>query len=68
MNKFILKSKTVIGALVAAAPSIAVLFGITLTEDDSAMITTTADAVIQLMGAAFAVYGRIVTKGEKLNV
>lgn len=68
MNKFILKSKTVIGAIIGAAPSLAVVTGITLTDDDTAMITTTVDAIIQLFGFAYAIYGRIVTKGEKLNV
>ncbi|MDC0600101.1 hypothetical protein OAO65_02205 [Flavobacteriales bacterium] len=67
MNKFFLKSKTIMGALVTLAPTIAVLFGYTLTEDDSAMITQTADAIIQLIGAALVVYGRVTAK-EKLYV
>ena len=66
-NKFILKSKTILGLLVTAAPMIAMLFGWTMTEDDSAMITQTADSIIQTMGLVFAAYGRIVSK-EKLYV
>ena len=67
MNKFFLKSKTIMGALVTLAPTIAVLFGYTMTEDDSAMITETGDAIIQLIGAALVVYGRV-TAEEKLYV
>jgi hypothetical protein len=64
MNKFILKSKTVIGALIALLPAISVLTGVTFTEDDTVMINQTADAIIQVMGGAFAIYGRVVSKGK----
>jgi len=67
VNKFFLKSKTIIGALVTLAPTVAVLFGYTMTEDDSVMITETADAIIQLIGAALVVYGRVKAE-EKLYV
>ena len=67
-DKFILKSKTVVGALVAAAPAIAVMFGVTFTEDDRALVSDAADAVIQLLGAGYAIFGRIVTDGEKIRV
>jgi len=67
-NKFILKSKTIQGALIVLLPSLAVLFGFTFTEDDSALVTTTTDAMIQLLGGLYAIYGRLVTEGEKLNV
>ena len=66
-SKFILKSKTIIGALVAAAPALAVMFGWTFTEDDSALVSNAADAMIQVLGAAYAIYGRIVAEG-KINV
>lgn len=61
-SKFILKSKTIIGALVAAAPALAVIFGVTFTEDDSALVSNAADALIQVIGAAYAIYGRIVAE------
>ncbi len=64
MNKFILKSKTVIGALIALLPAISVLTGITFTEDDTAMITATSDAMIQTVGGLFAIYGRFVAEGD----
>lgn len=68
MNKFILKSKTIIGLLVSAIPTLAVLFGINISEDDTVMIAQTADSVIQLMGLVYAAYGRFVTTGDKLYV
>lgn len=64
MNKFILKSKTILGAIVTLAPTIATLCGYTLTEDDSAMISQTADSVIQLLGFTLVVYGRIKAEGK----
>jgi hypothetical protein len=64
MNKFILKSKTVIGALIALLPAISVLTGVTFTEDDTVMINQTADAIIQVIGGVFAIYGRVVSKGK----
>lgn len=67
-DKFLLKSKTIIGSLVAAAPAVAVMLGINLTDDDSALISNAADALIQLLGAGYAIYGRIVTNGEKIRV
>lgn len=63
-SKFILKSKTVVGSLVAAMPALAVMFGWTFTEDDSALVSNAADALIQVLGAAYAVYGRIVAKDD----
>lgn len=63
-DKFILKSKTIIGALIAMAPAIAVLFGVTFTEDDSALVSNAGDALIQVLGAAYAIYGRIVAEGN----
>lgn len=66
-SKFILKSKTIIGSLVAAVPALAVVFGWTFTEDDSALVSNAADAMIQVLGAAYAIYGRIVAEG-KINV
>jgi uncharacterized membrane protein len=67
MNKFFLKSKTIIGALVTMAPTIATLFGFTFTENDSVMISQVADGIIQILGAALVVYGRLNAK-EKLYV
>ena len=64
MNKYVLKSKTIIGALIALLPAISVLTGITFTEDDTVMINQTADAVIQVIGGAFAIYGRVVAQGK----
>lgn len=64
MNKFVLKSKTIIGALIALLPAISVLTGITFTEDDTVMINQMADAIIQVIGGAFAIYGRFKAEGK----
>lgn len=63
MNKYVLKSKTVVGILVIIAPTLATLFGFTLTADNSAMISNSADSIIQLLGAALGIYGRVKAKG-----
>ena len=63
MNKFVLKSKTILGILIMVAPVLAKEFGFTLTADGTAMITQSADSIIQLLGAVLGVYGRIKAKG-----
>lgn len=63
MNKYFLKSKTILGALVTLAPTIATMSGFTLSGDDTAMISTTVDSIIQIAGAALVVYGRVKAKG-----
>lgn len=67
MNKFFLKSKTIIGALVTLAPTLATVFGITFTEDDSAMISQMADGIIQILGTTLVIWGRVTAK-DKLYV
>ena len=67
MNKFFLKSKTILGALVTLAPTIATLFGFTFSEDETVMISQAADGIIQIIGAALVVYGRLNVK-DKLYV
>ena len=67
MSKFFLKSKTVIGLLITAIPTLAVIFNITLTEEDQVLISHVGDAIIQLIGLIIAGYGRIKAT-EKLHV
>lgn len=64
MNKFFLKSKTIIGLIVALIPQVAIITGFTLTPDDSAMITQASDTIIQLIGFSLSVYGRVVAKDK----
>lgn len=64
MDKFILKSKTIIGALIAMLPQLGILFGFTFTEDDAAFITQQFDAILTAAGGIYAIYGRIKAEGK----
>jgi hypothetical protein len=58
MDKFFLKSKTIIGIVVSILPALAIQFGLSFSVDDAAMINTTVDQLIQAAGALIAVWGR----------
>lgn len=60
MPKFALKSKTILGVIIAALPTIGPVLGIGL--EDQALISSGIDAVITLIGAALGAYGRFVAK------
>jgi len=62
MSKFFLKSKTVLGVLISIAPTVLPLVGIDFNPDDATMFTSTADLVIQAVGAVLALYGRVKAK------
>ena len=64
MSKFVLKSKTILGALVAILPELGILFGFTFTEDGVAFVSQSLDSLIQIAGGAFAIYGRFKAEGE----
>lgn len=59
MEKFILKSRTVQGLIVAAVPLVMELFGLSWTDDDTHAIETTVDVAIQFVGLLYALYGRL---------
>lgn len=63
-NKFILKSRTIIGILIAILPQFGVLFGFTFTQDDAAFITDQVDAIFAAGGGILAIYGRIRAEGK----
>jgi hypothetical protein len=68
MDKFILKSKTVIGAIVMLLPVLAQLFGFAFSAEDGALITNGWDQVIQAIGAVLVIFGRFTAKsGLSLN-
>lgn len=56
--KWFLKSKTIIGLLITVLPTVAELFGLTLTPGDVNFISAEMDKVIMGMGAALVVIGR----------
>ena len=64
MDKFILKSKTVVGAIVMLLPVLAQLFGFSFSADDSAMITEGWDQVVSAIGAVMVVIGRFTAKSN----
>ena len=66
MDKFFLKSKTIIGVIMSVLPALAVAFGFTFSADDAAMVNSTVDALIQAGGALLAVYGRFKAGGVKV--
>lgn len=60
MSKFFLRSKTVIGALIAGLPAVLGAFGVSVPElgqlGDSVM--SWLDATNEIVGMAIAIYGR----------
>ena len=65
--KWFLQSKTVIGILIPVIIQVLPLVGISLSADDTALINSTVDQLIQLAGLALALYGRFVAT-DKLTV
>ena len=63
-SKWFLKSKTIIGIILAALPALAVALGINFTEDDSVMISGLMDLIVQLVGSGYAIYGRFVAEDK----
>jgi uncharacterized membrane protein len=58
-NKFILKSKTILGAILTFAIAILPQFGISFTGDDAALFARGIDQLAILATTAFTVYGRV---------
>ena len=60
MNKFFLRSKTVIGALIAGLPAVLDAFGVTIPElgDLGNSVMSWLDASNEIVGMAIAIYGR----------
>lgn len=65
-TKFILKSKTILGIVIAAVPAVLGLFGVDATQADVKTITDSVfgiieqfNGIITLGGLALAAYGRI---------
>lgn len=61
-NKFILKSKTILGAILTFAIATLPQFGVSFTGEDAALISTGIDQLAILATTALTVYGRFVAK------
>lgn len=67
MDKFFLKSKTIIGIVLTALVALLPQFGITFTQEDGALISQAWDAIAQACLLVFAGWGRFVG-GTKLKL
>lgn len=57
-SKNMIKSKTLAGALVIALVTAAQLFGVEVTEAETASVQESVEAVIQLAGVLLVIWGR----------
>lgn len=64
MNKIFLKSKTILGIVFSALPTLLPALGFSYSVDDAQLVSSTVDALIQAGGLVFAVYGRLVAKNS----
>ena len=67
MNKYFLKSKTILGVILSVLPALLPALGISFSAEDNLLISNAVDAIIQSAGALLAVYGRFVVK-DKIKV
>jgi hypothetical protein len=58
MEKWFLKSKTILGVLVAILPTLLPVFGLSFGENEQALFSEFVDAVIVAVGAVLAWIGR----------
>lgn len=65
--KHFMKSKTILGILVATVVSLAPVVGLNFSPDDGVFINDVVDKIFQAAGLVLAAYGRFVAK-EKLSV
>lgn len=60
-SKWFVKSKTVIGIVIAALPTMLPLIGVAFSADDTHLVNQFVDGAFQLFGLGFAIYGRFVS-------
>ncbi len=58
MDKFFLKSKTIIGVLMMLITNLGPFIGISFGAEDAAMVSANIDAIITAVGALLATWGR----------
>ena len=66
MDKFFLKSKTILGVILTILPTLLPWFGISFGPDDTQLVNEAFDSTITAVGAVLAVYGRVKAKGAIL--
>ena len=64
MDKFVLKSKTIIGLIVATLAMWAPQLGLDFSQEDGAFVMTHLNELIATASVAFAAFGRIVAEGK----
>ena len=57
--KSFIESKTIWGAVIAVAPTVANLFGFSVTPADVAQVSSNVDAIVTGFGALMVVWGRV---------
>lgn len=63
-QKHILKSKTILAAIVAFATAVLPTAGVSFTAEDGALITGAWDQIIIAVSAVVAAYGRVTAKTQ----
>jgi len=63
-EKFFLKSKTIIGILIAAVMQLAPFIGISFGEDDAAVVNNVVDIIITFFGLTLGAVGRFTAKQD----
>ncbi len=59
-SKWAVKSKTIIGVIIAALPTILPTLGVSYSVDDHTMISESVDKIFVALGSIVAIYGRFV--------
>jgi uncharacterized membrane protein len=62
--KSFLKSKTIWGAAITVAPSVAGLFGYTITGADVATANDAINSIVTAVGSLLAIYGRVTARAR----
>lgn len=59
MSKSFLKSKTIWGAVIAVAPAVASMIGLSLSSADASEAVTHLDSIVTAVGGLIVIYGRV---------
>ncbi len=63
MDKFFLKSKTVIGLIISVLPALLPALGLSFSADDGQLVSGSFDSIMQGVGGVVALYGRFAAGG-----
>lgn len=62
--KSFLESKTIVGVIIGLLPTIGALFGVEITVGDIEDGAQAVDTILQGLGAALAIYGRVTANSQ----